>query len=145
MKRGKRLEINFTNKWLYVFIIVVVIVVIAVGIYAVTPGTAPNPGHLLSDISPPAGCTTGQFVQFNGSDWVCTTVAVPTALYGMDILTWFVPDCPGRPLVCPSGYYSCTSSSVQKEPAYCNNGACACRTGYTSIQLGPGACSCSKN
>lgn len=43
----------------------------AVGVYSLTPGTAPNPGHLITDVAPPAGCADGQFLQFSGGTWVC--------------------------------------------------------------------------
>lgn len=147
MKKRNKLEVNFTNRWLYIFIILAVIVVIAVGIYALTPGVAPNPGHLLSDISPPAGCTAGQFIQFNGSNWVCVTISVPTALYGLCTLVDVSP--PGSRLLIP--LYGCSSASILKEPAYCSGSACACRSGYTRIYLGdpnsytPSPYSCSKN
>ncbi len=40
---------------------------------ALTPGVAPNPGHLITELAPPTGCADGQVLQFideiNG--WGC--------------------------------------------------------------------------
>ena len=31
----------------------------------------PNPGHFMSEINPPEGCSSGQLIQWNGESWVC--------------------------------------------------------------------------
>ena len=141
-RKGLTIKINLTNRWLYTLIALGILIAVGVGVYAVVPGVAPNPGHLLSQISPPAGCTAGQFVQFNGSNWVCTTYTIPTALYGWCGLV-NTAEC-GRQLVCPVSYH-CTSSTLIREPAYCSSTNCACRSGYTPIQLSSTVYSCTKN
>jgi len=42
-----KIEINFTNKWLYTFFLVVGVLALGVGVYAVSH---PNPGHTTSQI-----------------------------------------------------------------------------------------------
>jgi len=72
-KRGKGLsiKINLTNRWLYTLIAIGVLVIASVGIYALTPGIKPNPGHLASEMAPPSPCSSGQFLKFDGTNWVC--------------------------------------------------------------------------
>lgn len=41
------------------------------GVIALTPGVAPNPGHVITSVAPPAPCEAGQFLQFDGTNWVC--------------------------------------------------------------------------
>jgi hypothetical protein len=102
MKKGKRqinIKINFTNRWLYTLIAVGVLVIMGVGVYAasslLTPGVAPNPGHPISQTSPPSSCSAGQVLQWNGTSnadggWACGTIyhgIVPFISSG----TWNVP------------------------------------------------------
>ena len=74
-KRAKKKKEKFpvSNRVLYTFITVAVIAIVAFGVYALTPGVAPNPGHLITQIAPPSPCNGGQFLQFNGNTWVCNT------------------------------------------------------------------------
>jgi len=44
---------------------------LVVGVYALTPGVAPNPGHTLDSVAPPASCLAGQIIKWNGIDWTC--------------------------------------------------------------------------
>src|SRR4030066_39383 len=77
MKKGKRtvkIQINFTNRWLYTFIAVFLLAAVAVGVYALAPGVVPNPGHNINEVSVPSPCTSGQFLQYNNSDWKCSSV-----------------------------------------------------------------------
>ncbi len=48
----------------------------ALGVYAVTAGGTPNPGHPTSQIAPPAPCTSGQAITSNGTDFICSNSAV---------------------------------------------------------------------
>lgn len=76
MKKGAKkinIKINFTNRWLYTFIALGILIVVGISVYALTPGTVPNPGHDIQTISPPIGCSANQFLQFNGSNWVCSS------------------------------------------------------------------------
>jgi hypothetical protein len=86
---GKKLVINFTNRWLYTFALIIGIFALAVSVYALTPGVAGDPGHTTDTIAPPAtGCSDGQYLQWDiGTGvWVCASGA--TALWtqsGSDI------------------------------------------------------------
>ena len=63
----KKLQINFTNRWLYTLIVFFSLVVIGVFVYAV----APNPGHDITQIAEPSGCSANQFLQWTESGWAC--------------------------------------------------------------------------
>ena len=71
MKRGSKIQINFTNRFLYTFVAFIILSIIGVGVFALTPGVAPNPGHLIDDVAPPAGCGTDQILKWDGSLWIC--------------------------------------------------------------------------
>jgi hypothetical protein len=74
-KRELVIKINLSNRWLYTFIVVGILAIIGVGVLALTPGIAPNPGHLISELAPPSPCTAGQVLSFDGANWKCTTPA----------------------------------------------------------------------
>lgn len=44
---------------------------LVVGVYALTPGVAPNPGHTLDTVAPPAGCVAGRILKWDGASWTC--------------------------------------------------------------------------
>jgi len=67
----KKLVINFSNKTAYTVIAIVVLVMLAIGISALVPGTAPNPGHSLEDVAPPFGCASGEYLRWNNPNWEC--------------------------------------------------------------------------
>jgi len=67
----KKLQINLTNRWLYTLIVFFSLVVIGVFVYAVTP----NPGHDITQIVQPSGCSTNQFLKWTGSAWTCDAVS----------------------------------------------------------------------
>jgi hypothetical protein len=79
MKKGKKItiKINLTNKWLYTFIAIGIIAIIGVGVYAIAPGVVPDPGHNINDLSVPSSCAAGQFLQYNGANWVCASETDP--------------------------------------------------------------------
>ncbi len=75
-KRGKSvIQINFSNRWLYTFMALGILAIISVGVYALTPGVTPNPGHLVSEMAPPSPCTANQVLQFDGTNWKCNDAA----------------------------------------------------------------------
>lgn len=82
----KKIQINLSNKWLYTFIAVGVIVLLGVGVYSLTPGTAPNPGHLINDVAPPIGCADGQVLQFvdEANGWGCVNGLFGEGIYYKD-------------------------------------------------------------
>ncbi|MBI3622954.1 hypothetical protein HY212_02645 [Candidatus Pacearchaeota archaeon] len=61
------------NKALYVFLAVVFLIFLAIGINALTPGVAPNPGHDIQAVSPPNPCSANQYLQFDGVNWKCAS------------------------------------------------------------------------
>jgi len=81
-KRGKKLQINFSNRWLYTFILLGLLIIVAVGISALTAGTKPNPGHSVSEMGVPSECTSGQVITWNGSDLVCKGASIWRASSG---------------------------------------------------------------
>jgi hypothetical protein len=105
MKKGKRLniKINFSNRWLYTIIAIGILAMIGVGVYALTPGTAPNPGHLISEMAPPSPCATNQYLQFDGTNWKCSTVTS---------------------VICPTGMTPTYTYSNSAEDTYTYRGAC---------------------
>lgn len=77
LKNFKKLKIS--NKLSYTIIAVVAIIFLSVGVYSLTPGTAPNPGHDISSVSPPYPCANGQYLKYVESGgagyWQCSTVS----------------------------------------------------------------------
>ena len=70
----KKEKFKISNRILYTFIILGIIAILTFGAYALTGGVAPNPGHLITDIAPPSGCSSGQFLEFSGGTWICAVV-----------------------------------------------------------------------
>jgi hypothetical protein len=70
MKKGSKFD--WSNKLALGILIISIILVLSIVISALTPGTAPNPGHLITDdVSPPTGCLANQVLQWTGSTWTC--------------------------------------------------------------------------
>ena len=67
----KKIKHNNQNKILYAFIILGILIVLTISAYALVPGVAPNPGHVITQVAPPSPCVTGQFIKWTGSTWVC--------------------------------------------------------------------------
>ncbi len=76
-KKGLKVNIHFSNRWLYTFIFLGILISIGVVVYALTPGVAPNPGHFITELAPPTGCNSNQFLKFDGINWVCATISTP--------------------------------------------------------------------
>ena len=74
----KKLQINFTNRWLYTLIVFFSLIVIGVFVYA----QIPNPGHDMGDIEEPANCVADQFLQWTGSDWACEAISDEVGIGG---------------------------------------------------------------
>jgi hypothetical protein len=78
MKKGRRgIQIKFTNRWLYTFIVIGILAVVSVGVYAYGTNSPSTFGHSAGELAPPTGCASGQFMQWDGSAFVC---AVPSTL-----------------------------------------------------------------
>ena len=59
--------------------VIIFLMVLGIGIFvvnALAPGVAPDPGHLITQVAPPAGCGSGQVLKWGGSSWSC--VALPS-------------------------------------------------------------------
>ncbi len=79
-KEGITIKINLSNRWLYTFILLGILIAVGVGVYALTPGVKPNPGHLLNETAPPSPCTANQFLKWDGSNWICSTASCSVSL-----------------------------------------------------------------
>lgn len=77
MKKKKGLKrfnlFDISNKLGYTLIVILTIVLLGIGVYALTPGVAPSPGHTLATIAPPSPCSSGQVITWNGANLVCST------------------------------------------------------------------------
>ena len=70
--------VNIKKRYAYA---IIGLLVLAVGFFvvnALTPGVAPNPGHLITQVAPPAGCSAGQVLGWSGSSWGCVILPVDT-------------------------------------------------------------------
>ncbi len=79
------MKVNFNLKKEYVYPIIGLLV-LATGFFvvnALTPGVAPNPGHLITEVAPPSGCGSGQILGWSGGSWGCVDLPVDT-----DTDTW---------------------------------------------------------
>ena len=79
-KRGNSiLGKKISNRLAYT--IIAAFALILVGVFVLAQ-TTPNPGHPISQISAPSGCTGGQFLQWSGSAWACAEAGSPGTLTG---------------------------------------------------------------
>ena len=60
----KESKFNFSNKLAYTLIAIFSIIFIGVGVYAVSAGVTPNPGHNIQTISAPNSCASGQYLEY---------------------------------------------------------------------------------
>ncbi|MEK6875159.1 MAG: hypothetical protein AABX30_00580 [Nanoarchaeota archaeon] len=96
MVEKRVLKVYFTNRWLYSIIALALIFALTLGVYALTAGTKPNPGHLIGEVAPSAECQTGQVLTWQGSDWSCTTISGGTPSFNGGYLFYFNNDRLGR-------------------------------------------------
>jgi len=72
-----KLEVNIEKRYAMAIISsAIVVFVVALGVYALGAGQVANPGHSTSQLGAPAGCATGQFLQWSGNDWICADSGV---------------------------------------------------------------------
>ena len=71
--KKKKLNISKREAYLVAFLFALGLIAAFLNIYAnaLTPGTAPNPGHSIQEISPPASCSSSQVLKFDGTKWYC--------------------------------------------------------------------------
>ena len=65
-----------TKREIYTLSAIMILVLVGAGIFivnALTPGVAPNPGHLISETAPPSPCSANQVLKFDGSNWFCAS------------------------------------------------------------------------
>lgn len=112
--------IKLSNKLYYSLITIAIILLISAGVYAVqtvAPGTSANPGHNIADVGPPAGCSSGQYLQYiagsGGYEWRCTTITAGTN-YWTDSGSFVEPtsgDAVGATQYCDENGANCFESS----------------------------------
>jgi len=80
MKRSIRVDINLSDKVIYGLGLIVIFILAGVGVYALSPGVSPSPGHIISDIAPPVSCADGQVLQFvnESTGWGCVDLSSST-------------------------------------------------------------------
>ena len=69
-----KLILNIEKRYFFSILVVVLIVAGFLVANALTAGTAPNPGHVIENVSAPAGCQANQILQWTGSGWTCIDV-----------------------------------------------------------------------
>jgi hypothetical protein len=90
MKKSLNIQINFTNRAIYTLITFSIFLLIGISVFALTPGVAPNPGHLIEEIAPPLNCEINQVLQWDGSTWICEGDSIPTGA----VTAFNLPSCP---------------------------------------------------
>jgi hypothetical protein len=70
-KKGLK-KFNISNKLAYTLIVILSIVLIGVGVYALSPGITPNPGHIIGEVALPS-CSNGQVLGMVSGSWDCIT------------------------------------------------------------------------
>ncbi len=76
----KKLQINFTNRWLYTLIVFFSLIVVGVFVYAAV-GTTPNPGHSIAELQ--LCDVEGEILKNVGGAWACGTDDTGTSLWGV--------------------------------------------------------------
>lgn len=149
MKRGLTIKINLSNRWIYFLITLGILAIIAFGVYAITPGSKPDPGHSLSEIGVPADCLKNDSLKWNGTNLICShTTALYTTPDGnltlsptyyktqncrtctynnvcgvSSITTYMQTQCDGSCPACPS---SCTCVGTPPYVVWCSNMPSSC-------------------
>ena len=94
VKGSNQRIIRFSKKWFYGILALGMILLAGIGVYAATSGSftldsngnfiVPNPGHSISDVSPPSGCGNGNLLELVGTNgnnppysWSCATPSAP--------------------------------------------------------------------
>jgi hypothetical protein len=83
MVENKKSKTNISKRVLYTLIAIGILAVAGIGVYALVPGTAPNPGHTIDQLVPPTGCGNGTFLKWNtdnGGFWSCGAASTSSGL-----------------------------------------------------------------
>ena len=72
-----KIEVNLEKRYAYLIIGLLILVFGFFVVNALTPGVAPNPGHIIDNVAPPSECADGQVLQFTDSvnGWGCVDMA----------------------------------------------------------------------
>ena len=109
-----KLTFNIEKRYVYVIVALLVLVAGLLIVNATIPGQTPNPGHPVTDLGVPTGCTANQFLKFDGTNWVCGTVSggglscqivegtAPLTVFG---LVGKYASCPAGTIVTGGGHY----------------------------------------
>lgn len=68
-----KIEVNVNKKYFLVLLVCFLIIAGVIIAYALNAGEIPNPGHSINEIGAPASCNAGQFLQWTGNSWKCST------------------------------------------------------------------------
>ena len=96
MKKRISFNINFTNRAIYTLITFSIFLLIGISVFALTPGVAPNPGHLIEEMAPPLNCETNQVLQWDGSTWICDIIDLGDSIPTGAIMAFNLSDCPSN-------------------------------------------------
>jgi hypothetical protein len=109
-KRGKKINIKLSNRWLYTFIVLGILAIIGIGVYAATYSPS-GAGHPYTEIST---CSNGQILKVVNGEWSCEDAIIP------GLVGWCRQ----------TSYGGCNAIS----PAYCDTTyktqKCECSSGY---------------
>jgi hypothetical protein len=83
----KKRGMDISNNISYIILVLIFVIILGVGVYAMTAGTAPNPGHTMDIVSAPSGCASNSFLKWTGSDWTCVPFP-PTCSGTNQVLHW---------------------------------------------------------
>jgi hypothetical protein len=81
-------KFNISRRFVYTLIAVFLFLFIGIGVYAMTTGNAPNPGHVLDTVSAPSGCGSNTLLKWTGSAWACISADIPICTGAEQGITW---------------------------------------------------------
>ena len=133
--------VNIKKRYFYG---IIGLLVLAVGVFivnALTPGVAPNPGHLITQVAPPAGCGDGQVLGWDGSSWSCVVLPVDTDTddQELSLVGQKLSISSGNSVTIPSASGVLSCYYIQSGIYTINGNSGMCNTGYQYI--GPNSAS----
>ena len=129
--------VNIKKRYAYA---IIGLLVLAVGVFvinALTPGVAPNPGHLITQVAPPAGCGEGQVLKWDGTNWGCVVLPVDTDDQTLSISGQSLSISSGNSVSLPGGGTTATwGTCTYVSAAY----AAVCPTNYFLVAMDRHSC-----
>ena len=104
---------NVSNRLSYTIIAVVALILLGAGVYALTAGVAPDPGHTLDSISAPSGCEANTFLKWTGSTWQCVALTFAVNVYKHDGVSFLGEFVSGNSNDCSTWVYDASGTNVQ--------------------------------